>query len=455
MRSGVYNGVEGDARVEGLYAGGGGARRAHGPSVGLTSLRSVKCTLPRASGLILHLLGQAQQLHHVRMASNVFSWQLPGDWPLNLRHIAGGYVTGTSAGQLAHYSLDKYSRMPTEANMRAHEGAVNQVETVDEHVMCSVSSDGLKVWDLRSGLAKSQLSLHNAKKSKFLSVACGAQASYVAAGTELVGVDAEVHLWDIRKAQSPVRSFVDSHHDDVTYLEFHDSRNYLMSGSTDGYVNVYNLSEADEDDALHQVVNFASVHQCTFLQPWRIGVLTHMETLGVFELNSTDYDNPDEPAPHVLGDVRGLWPNCEYVVHMSRNGYVAYGANLASSLTVVPFDVQKECVLLDQAVHFPGAHGDEVVRDFLVLPGGHSALSCGEDGLVKAWEAKLHFADERIAEGEPKALGVGAVSETNEKGKVRDKKAKDKSDREKHGKGKTERRRERKEKKEKNRFKPY
>ena len=82
--------------------------------------------------------------------------------------------------------------------------------------------------------------LDKCKKSNFLSLAY--KNNLLAAGTELVGVDAELHIWDIRNTDNVVRSFVDSHHDDITALEFHPTlTNYLMSGSTDGYVNIYNL----------------------------------------------------------------------------------------------------------------------------------------------------------------------------------------------------------------------
>lgn len=76
-----------------------------------------------------------------------------------------------------------------------------------------VSSDGIKIWNLRSKSAI--VTLTNAKKSNFLSLAY--KNNLLAAGTELVGVDAELHIWDIRNTDNVVRSFVDSHHDDITH----------------------------------------------------------------------------------------------------------------------------------------------------------------------------------------------------------------------------------------------
>lgn len=150
----------------------------------------------------------------------------------------------------------------------------------------------------------------------------------LAAGTELVGVDAELHIWDITNTNEVVRSFIDSHHDDITALEFHPTlSNYLMSGSTDGYVNIYDLNQPDEDESLHQVINYASVHSCHFISDSRISILTHMESLMFHDLNDTNYEELVKPKFTDLKDTRELWPNNEYVIDVNPEGYAAYGSN--------------------------------------------------------------------------------------------------------------------------------
>lgn len=37
-------------------------------------------------------------------------------------------------------------------------------------------------------------------------------------------------------------------------------------------------------------------------------------------------------------------------------------------------------------ISFPGAHGEEVVRDLLVLSNTKMVITCGEDGNIKLWE---------------------------------------------------------------------
>lgn len=354
-----------------------------------------------------------------------FTWPGSSDnWVLSLRHFpqigGGAFLASTGSGALALYSLTP-SGKPIATKADAHESSVNGIEKIDENTVVLVSTDGMKLWDLRANwTALAQLHVSDDRKSNFLSA--GSKDTVVATGTELAGQDAIVELWDIRAAGKRLRSFVDSHHDDVTAIQFHPSLPYLMSGSTDGCVNVYNLEEQDEEDALHQVVNFASVHLCKFTSPQRISVLSHMETVAFFELNSQDYENSVEPKPRELGDVRAVWPNCEYVVDIyPEMGYVAYGANSTASLTLMPFVAGLEEFVSSKSVVFPRAHGEEVVRDVMKIPGTTSVITCGEDGDIKAWKLPKDFESETGTPDDHK--------EGKKEKKKKDKKRRDKKDR--------------------------
>lgn len=387
-------------------------------------------------------------------SSLVHTWPLNGDeWILSLRLfpnvLGGSFVSSTSSGRLRVFSTN-FSRAPL-IDIKAHESSVNDIDKIDEHTLASASTDGIKVWDLRQNLQTPQLTLSNANSSNFLSLG-SSKGHLLAGGTELAGVDAELHIWDLKSPGSILRSFVDSHHDDITDIKFHPTYNYLMSGSTDGCVNIYNLDEPDEDDALHQVINFASVHSCHFTQQNRISVLSHMETLGFFELNNTDYETNDEPLPRELGDVRALWPNCEYVVDLGKDR-VFYGANLKEYLAVVPFNAQTETFSVENAIEFPGAHGGEVVRDAVFIPNSNRALTCGEDGTIKAWQLPLDIQEVAVVDGAEKHERRERKEKKDRKDKKDKKDKKDRKDRD----AKENRHKDRlsKDKKKSSRFKPY
>ena len=106
-------------------------------------------------------------------------------------------------------------------------------------------------------------------------------------------------------------------------MRFHPTHpTYLLSGSTDGLVNIYDTTISDEDDAVHQTINHeSSIHHAGFMAPNLRDVygLSHDETFSVYSLTDPEKEenNEEEPAPIVFGDVRsGL--ECEYVIDVLR-----------------------------------------------------------------------------------------------------------------------------------------
>ncbi|EMG48995.1 hypothetical protein SBY92_004239 [Candida maltosa Xu316] len=351
------------------------------------------------------------------------------DWILKIVQLDDDlFVVSTSNGSLVGYSFKNLSATPLFKIEKAHESSVNDIVKIDDSTIASCSTDGVKIWDLKT--TEMIANLTNSKKSNFLSLTY--KNNFLAGGTELVGVDAELHIWDIRNTDEVVRSFVDSHHDDIMALEFHPTlNNYLMSGSTDGYVNIYDLNQPDEDEALHQVINFASVHSCHFITDSRISILSHMETLMFHDLNDTNYEELVEPKFTDVGDLRSIWDDNEYVVDVRPQGYAIYGANSKKVLRLLPFHPRKESFDTSKTISFPGAHGEEVVRDLVLIPGTKSAISCGEDGNIKLWELPTKVKLRGGQQDEEKEDRDLIMKDTDSKEQSKDKEKKKKSKKDK------------------------
>jgi hypothetical protein len=177
----------------------------------------------------------------------------------------------------------------------------------------------------------------------------------------------------------------------VTNLALHPSHpTLLLSSSTDGLVNIFDTSQADEDDALYQVVNHGSaIAHAGFMYPGTdIYAIGTDETVSFFALQSQK-EEEEEPTPKVWGDVReGL--GCEYVVDLAwvgqqacvaagKHRYVHCSSHLPkyirmltvyseSRLNLIPINKGINGPLdysfdLENSMSFPGAHGEEIVRD--------------------------------------------------------------------------------------------
>ena len=246
--------------------------------------------------------------------------------------------------------------------------------------------DGLlKCWDARA--KKAGIEIAEPKGNGFASIV--SHEHLIAAGTESAkeGLgDVSVLIYDTRKSSTPLRSYAESHTDTITQLAFNsDTPNILLSGSTDGLISVFDIEQQDEDDALMQVLNPRSaVHCCGFLRKDEVYALTTDEHFSTYKIGDTSY--ADGTSEIKVGDVREKF-DCMYVVGMAGSRQfpvMAVGHNVDEKLALVPIDPMNPSNF-GPSIDLPGAHGEEVVRDLMVLEDSR-ALSCGEDGQVKLWD---------------------------------------------------------------------
>lgn len=199
----------------------------------------------------------------------------------------------------------------------------------------------------------------------------------------------------MRSPSQPLQNYVESHNDDVTDLRFHPTQpSRLLSGSTDGLVNIYDTSTSDEDDALIQVQNHgSSINRAGFLSRSDFFALSHDEAFSVYRLNERQGDSStdESPSPTGFGDLRPKL-DCEYVVDVIPSGGVGVGAIIGAGsrskqhLDLIPLRLNKDWSFdVSEAIRLSGAHGEETVRSIHVSDEDGTIFSAGEDGLVKAW----------------------------------------------------------------------
>ena len=78
-------------------------------------------------------------------------------------------------------------------------------------------------------------------------------------------------------------------------------------------MNIYDIAQTDEDDALIQVANHgSSISHANFLSNSQFFAISHDENFSVYQLENVD-DSATEVAPQVFGDLRPQL-ECEYIV---------------------------------------------------------------------------------------------------------------------------------------------
>ncbi|KAI6839175.1 hypothetical protein KC340_g17977 [Hortaea werneckii] len=300
-----------------------------------------------------------------------------------------------------------------------------QTFSASDQTLATAGRDGtIRLWDTRSssggggsGGCKPISQIPEPHGRAFSALA--SHSHILAAGTESTkeGLgDVSVLLYDTRgNASVPLREYAESHTDSITQLAFHPGNPAcVLSGSTDGLVSLFDGNEADEEEALKVVLNPRSaVHCAGFLSAGEIYVLTTDEQFLIYPLPTSAEAGGGEDvgggtggeaggegeagtAEQDFGDVRGDL-DCMYVVNLLRQPgdeqpMIAYGHNEQQRLGVVQLSSSSSSGGggggrwgFGARVDFPGAHGEEVVRDMLVGEEGR-AWSCGEDGCVRVWK---------------------------------------------------------------------
>ena len=101
---------------------------------------------------------------------------------------------------------------------------------------------------------------------------------------------------------------------------FHPSNSsWLLSGSTDGLVNIFDTTITDEDEALLQITNHgSSIHHAGFLSSTELYALSHDEIFSIYPLDTT-HDEATTETPVVFGDLRARL-SCDYVIDVVTLG---------------------------------------------------------------------------------------------------------------------------------------
>ncbi|XP_056202889.1 WD repeat-containing protein 89 isoform X1 [Falco biarmicus] len=183
-----------------------------------------------------------------------------------------------------------------------------------DSVVFSACSDGtVKCWDIRSATQKAVQIFSGYPSNIFISFDINCSDIIICAGTEQVEKDTFLVFWDARgvtnsasATKEPLGVYSECHNDDITKICFHPIKpNLVVSGATDGLVNVFDINKDNEEDALISTCNSDS--SVSFIG-WsgkdykQVYCMTHDEGFCWWDIAQVDTEEPITLL-HVL-DVR-------------------------------------------------------------------------------------------------------------------------------------------------------
>jgi len=288
--------------------------------------------------------------------------------------------------------------------INSHDKTVSQAAFAkcDANLLFTSSHDGtVKLWDIRSP-ATSKIEFKDESKqegppsSSLKPILCfdtNSTNSLVCAGTEQVGSSSYLLFWDIR-AGSMMGGYWESHSDDITCVKFNpDKGNMIASGDVEGTLNVFDLNEQEEDEALlcsHNAED--SVAKMTWFQKKDkmdfVAVTTHTESLQVFDAEESQLLQKFCRSD-IAHSIRRVGAEHIYIVDLvpqKDQGFMTlaasrYAGNMCLRFASFTYKKLKPCINLP----LDGANR-EVIRGCVQIPGGSGFITGSEGGIIDVWQ---------------------------------------------------------------------
>ena len=188
-------------------------------------------------------------------------------------------------GSISVYDLNK---LESDWNVNAKENLTGLQIHEENQIVCS-GEKSIKVWDTRQGgkvVLEMKDTTENGGKTRNYNCVAVNPGGLVVSGTEQIKFESFLVFWDLRQTGKLQGGYWETHCDDITSVKFRPGEDTILAtGCTDGMVNILDLSEKDEDEALVTSLNTGdSVSRLAWYSNSKgntdnLAILTHTEAV--------------------------------------------------------------------------------------------------------------------------------------------------------------------------------
>lgn len=217
------------------------------------------------------------------------------------------------------------------------------------------------------------------------------------AGTDQINSDVFLLFFDVRQRQL-LGGYWESHTDDITQVKFHPTNpDVLASGSTDGLINVFDVSNSSEDDALQYCLNTESSvdrlnwHKNVYDKDL-ISCITHTNDLHLFNVEESEsiVEFKRDLITERMKRISSM--DCNLInCHNTEDGEVlilsASNFNRGECIRSLKVANKK----LSPVGNFNGNR--QIVRTSIYNPQKDLFLTSGESGIVSLWSTQQFNTD--------------------------------------------------------------
>ncbi|XP_017012479.2 WD repeat-containing protein 89 [Drosophila takahashii] len=301
------------------------------------------------------------------------------------------YNLDAGAGKLANFSF----LPPTESPQPVSICGIRFLDEGPHNILVGTTDGYVRLYDLRlkGEQARFKYTQHPEVSPVPKSIACfdrNANGRIICCGTDQFHSNAFLLFYDVRERRQ-MGVYCESHEDDITSVRFHTQNpDLLATGSVDGLINVFDVKEADEDEALLTTCNTeSSVARLEWHRNvYDKDIVSCITTTGDFK--SYESEEGDEVASFERPDVtaairRKRAGNFNLVgAHNQEDGgvFLLAGTNFNKGEILRSVSVTSKNNLQPLA-NFQG--NKQIVRDSLFDAKNGLLITGGESGIVTVW----------------------------------------------------------------------
>ena len=272
---------------------------------------------------------------------------------------------------------------------------------INSNLLVSCSLDGTaKIWDVRSNKCERKLETFSDDETEscLKPLTCfdlSLNDRILCAGTELIQDDVFLLFWDLRTGKS-LGGYTECHSDDITQVQFHPvQQDTMASASTDGLVNIFDIGQSTEDDALMYSLNSdVTIDRMTWMK-----VNEKYERLAVItDIQSLQYWDIKEAAPlhsfsreQVTESMKRKSVDESYIVsvhmlHGSDNPMVLVGSGMETGNCLRTLQLDLSLGKLNPEGILQCKQEQLMTRAALYDDRADTFVTAGECGIVRVWK---------------------------------------------------------------------
>ncbi|CAG0889481.1 unnamed protein product [Cyprideis torosa] len=291
-------------------------------------------------------------------------------------------------------------RLQLTARLKGHADSVSGVKFCNtrSEVLLTAGREGcVRLWDLRCKpfnfvhtYSGSEMTRNPGRAKKILSFDIDCQDRLICAGTEQLFGDSYLLFWDIRSTKL-LGGYWYSHSDDIVQVKFHPNEGDTMAtASTDGLINVFDLEQGDEDDAVMHTFNTEFGHKGVW---GYMACFTHNEDLQIWtrsEVNPVAVCSRDEVSRGLQRTTAGRTYLVDTFKRLGEDELLLLagtkGGTVGSSPCLRLLRLDPEEGTLTPHALLPSRKGEaQSVRCAYMFPSCEVFVTGGERGLINLW----------------------------------------------------------------------